>query len=361
MKSALEAGLGATPTKMGNGDKEAGYKVKASLLQRIFLGVVAVGLLLLGAVAVSQFMFASEVNKGIQNERIASIKQGLTSFKQIRLGASLQAALHDQNNDHDTVRMLNRVTNVVERELDELGPSAANARSKVVGYIQSEIDEFMRVHSGEEEKNRVRLEKIAKMQKNALREILTNVYDGQLGALEGLLNEFFEEVNETPVVKLPAAMIAPLQSLVDGLYDESITLDQGWAQLTALEGEHKTVLKFESSTRDSIANAEALGDELDELAEYAKVNEGRSKVAELEKEWAEIKRANQVGSGAGPDDSDGETDPTVELMLKVQDLVNEGLIPPEWLDFADMEEDEFYGDDDAGVPHPDVAPKKTNA
>ena len=127
----------------------------------------------------------SEKNRGLLNERIASIKHGKSATGAIRLGASLQAALHGQNNDdHDVIRMLSRVTNVVEREMAVLGPSGADARDKVVGYIQSEIEDFLKAHTSEEAKNRVQLKKIAKMQKlacvAALKEPPSHLRDGRL-------------------------------------------------------------------------------------------------------------------------------------------------------------------------------------
>lgn len=378
MKGAIALGLGATPTKVGHGEKEAGYKVKATSLQRFFLGVVGIGILLLAAVGAYQIVLSQEIGKGILNQRRAEIKHGKASTKAIRLGASLQSALQGQNKENDLVRTLKRVNNVVERQFDELSAvlqhSDANlaeeGKAKISGYIQSEIDDFVKEHAEEQKKNSVQLERIAKMQKKALRGILTSVYEGQVGALETMLNDLFEEVEEVPVVEIPPSMIVPIQELADSLFDESLTLDQGWARLSALESEYKTPINLDEEdgtpARKALTNAELLAEELDQLAEDAKISTGRPRLKALAAQWKSIKDQKKDGiegkatSDDNDDADDDETDPTVEIMLQVQDLVNEGLVPPEWLQFDEMEADYYYddpegkgngGSDDSNTPH----------
>ena len=60
MNTAMKVGLGATPTKIGSGEKKAGYNVDAVLLKRTFFGISVVGLLLIFGVIFSQSMVARQ-------------------------------------------------------------------------------------------------------------------------------------------------------------------------------------------------------------------------------------------------------------------------------------------------------------
>lgn len=349
MDLAIEKGMGAKPTKTGSGDKEKGYEVKANILKRVFYGFAVIGALLLVTVLVYQNAFATEQKARIVQSVSNSIKHGKVSQQAIRLGASLQAVLKEQSESESVVRLLNRINTVVERKFTELettvsqtggegiGATLLETRGFLLRFMKDEISDYQKEQEKEAARNAKQMSTVAKMQKNALRSILTSVSGGKVGALEDMLEEIFEGVNETPLIDLSASMVQELEVITDGLYDEAFSLHQGFTKIDDAEVKFSTdVISKLSKQKHEIRTAEDLADMLDELVEYAKVSTVREKMKALEEQFLKLTKMTKEQREKIAANEGGK-DPTVEIMLKIQDLVNEGALPTTWLDFEELE------------------------
>jgi len=347
MDIAIEQGMGAKRTKTGSGDKEKGYEVKANILKNVFYGFAVIGALLLVTVLVYQNAFATEQKARIVQGVSNNIKHGKVSQQAIRLGASLQAVLKEQSESEDVVRLLNRINTVVERKFGELettvsetggdgiGDTLLKTRGFLLRYIKDEISDYQAEQAKEAERNTKQMSTVAKMQKNALRSILTTVGGGKVGALEDMLEEIFEGVNETPVLDLSVSMVKDLELIADGLYDEAFSLQQGFAKIDAAEVKFSAnVMSQLSKPKNELRNSEDLADVLDELIEFAKVSNIREKMKALEQQFLKLK---DMSEQQREQRAESGKDPTVEIMLKIQDFVNEGALPTSWLDFEELE------------------------
>lgn len=353
MEVAIEQGMGAKPTKTGSGDKEKGYEVKANILKSVFYGFAIIGALLLVTVLVYQNAFATEQKARIVQGVTNSIKHGKVSQQAIRLGASLQAVLKEQSDSEDVVRLLNRINTVVERKFTELentvsqtggdgiGATLLETRGFLLRYMKDEISDYQKEQEKETARNAKQMSTVAKMQKNALRSILTSVSGtvrgGKVGALDDMLEEIFDGVNETPLMDLSVGIVEALELITDGLYDEAFSLQQGFTKIDDAEMKFSTnVISKLSKPKNQFRKSEDLADALDEVVEYAKVSNVREKMKSLEQQYLKLKKMTEAERERIAA-NDGGNDPTVEIMLKIQDLVNEGTLPASWLDFEELE------------------------
>merc|ERR1711865_256860 len=160
---------------------------------------------------------------------------------------------------------------------------------------------------------------------------------GKVGALEDMLEEIFEGVNETPVMDLSPSMVQDLELISDGLYEESLSLQEGFTKIEKAEVKfNKDVISKLSKSKNELRLSEDLADALDELIEYAKVSNIREKMKALEQQFLKLKDLTEAQREKRAA-KEGGNDPTVEIMLKIQDFVNEGALPTTWLDFEELE------------------------
>ena len=194
---------------MGGGDKETAYKVKSSSLKRFFVIIFGLGMVLLSGVLLYSTLYTKQRAMFLKTVVMGKKRSAVDKAKTIRLGQQLQAALNTA--DQAESRILNRVNQVVVNRFSDLlkkvnqgldgsevEAEILETRSVLVKYIKSEMDDLKQERMAEAKANNKQLEKIAKFQEQSIRDLLKNVAGTRIKALEDMVDDIFEAVDETP-------------------------------------------------------------------------------------------------------------------------------------------------------------------
>ena len=381
MQIVLEKGLEARPSKMGAGDKEAAFKVKQSRLRTVIYGVCVVFLVLL-IVSVSYVsMFKQEQARAfIQNHRGMKLRQKDKS-ENVRLGIAMQQVLtEDAKESKEMTRILKRISARVERGFDELLEKTGgvnydadqlrvvlgDTQKQLRAFVDDELGDFQKKIGASDKINEARLAKLAKIQEQSLRDILTTVSGVKMESLSLMLDDLFDALDKTEHIELSEQVADDLDDLADKLYEEAIDLAEGRAefkkQFSAIIGDR---LPLEMKGQLDVAkDTDEFADALDALAEMARLSAGRKELVAIEKQYRRDIAIAQKEMENAPEDDDEEDDDyvdpeaevVVETMLKVHRLVADGKVPTHLLDFESLNLDEEYeGEDDESLDD-DAAP-----
>ena len=376
MQAAIEQGLGAHRTKLGPGDKEEGYLMRANRA-KAFVGGIVVTLVVLVVLAGSYAaLFNDERMRRMFQLRQQMVQTGNQKEDLVRLGLALhQQESERESQERDTVRTLKRITSVVERKFDHLLSDAAiasdvkaalvNAKRDVTSYVADELRDFERERSEYDREAQKRLQRLAKMQEQSMRELLKTVAGVKMEALMDMLEEVFQAAAKAPALQADVMVVERLQEVADGLYEERITLEEGRQMFdkekASIHGD------IPADVRDRMARAtdpDEFADALDSITDIMRLAAGRADVAAIERQWRQsLARAQDTAqrfneraqalleSGRSPDEEGAEYDDevraNVDAVLAVHKLVSEGKVPLHLLDFEAME---LFDSDNDGVP-----------
>lgn len=345
-------GVGAKPVKLGSGDKEKGYAFRVITLKRIAFGIFVCGCILLSGTVAQHFRLVLAQRQYVN----AKIQQDSLSIAQnMQLEAALSAQLQAKD---DVLRVLKRIKSVTNTKIEEalnlIPTDQADVRIKVADvlnavevYVDSEKEDYVKEAAEKEDKTRGQLEALRKKQITALEKLLNQVTEVKLEALEELLEDLFERAEDSLEVSLPEYMWIDLENLVDELYQETITLEKGKEEFDIKFRPNFMGQGIPHDINNRLANANNhgdLADVMDEILEGVQIYKGRAKVAEIAKEW---KDAQNKADEASPTDSEAVekaektyTKATVDAIIKIQEMINQGLLQQDVLDFDEISLDD---------------------
>lgn len=357
MNIAIERGLNAQPTKIGVGEKQQGYKVESKRLQSFVFGT-CLSLFILAVLAIVYvFLYNQEVVKGIEQSFKLREQHGKDKAQSIRMAVALQQALAEHSESvNDANRMLKRIDNVIDKgfenlinqvtaeniPMNELVTLLADTKQKITEYINQEIEDFSSDAKSTSTVNKARLQKIAKIQEQSLRDLLKSVSGIKLDALEDMLEDLFDAVHKSVPLSIDLELVNEIDTIADKLYEETITKEQGEAEFNNLKKKIADLPDVFSSQIERARSADELADALDRISEAARLSSGRSELESIEKKWRDD--LNRVGDkhkgikGKG-DDEEEEAQSTVDAMLQIQKLVSDGKVPVHLLDFEALDLD----------------------
>lgn len=351
MNIAIEKGLHLEKTKLGSGDKEEGYKVEKSRLKGFIVGISVSFLLLLSLAIVYLILYNEQVALSIQQRFQLKEQHGKDKSQSIRMAVALQQAIVEHAESiSEANRMLKRIDNVIDNNFEnlikevskansipqgELVSKLADAKQKITAYVNQEIEDFSKDAKDTSSQNKIRLQKIAKIQEESLRGLLTSVSGIKLDALEDMLDDLFDAVHKSIPLSIDSDDIAEIDNIADKLYEQSMTKEDGKKAFGELQ---KRITDLPELFTNQIKNAQTayeLGNILDQISEAAKLSSGREELAAIEKKW----REDMEKFDKTKEFEEDEIQCTVDAMLKVQQLVSAGKVPVHLLDFEALDLD----------------------
>mmetsp|Transcript_12866 Transcript_12866/g.20421 ORF Transcript_12866/g.20421 Transcript_12866/m.20421 type:complete len:372 (-) Transcript_12866:271-1386(-) len=358
MDIALERGLAAQKVKVGDGEKTPGLAFARITIKKVIAGVFLVlGVMLLGTIWSYRVALRERYNAYVESKRAESSQIRGEAFS-IAQNIQLEAALTNQAAAKDDItRILKRIQAYSKGKIDDAAilvedPQVRRQVVKILGhietYIQSEKDDFEKEYEVAAKKRSEQIKKLRKSQTQALEKLLNRVTDVRLEALEEMLTDLFERVQDSVRVNLEQGKWQELEDLVDKLYQEDFTVQEGLAEFEKIRpffGEPGIPADLEK-TLESATDQGSLADVLDEVYEGAQIFKGREQLLKIRDEWETMqKKADSVAGEARTQEEVQKaeqlyTRSTVNAVLDVQELINDGLIPQDFLDFEaiDLEE-----------------------
>jgi hypothetical protein len=368
MELALGSLMGEK-VKLGTGEKQAGYAFRVLTLRRAAAAACLLSALLVLAVG---FGYSAAIR-----ERY-NLYTATKSFESLRLrgdaaniaqNMQLEAALsaHEATRD-DVVRLLKRIRAfagkkaeeakaLVPREQARLAQQVGEVLSGVEQFVEEERTDFEREFEREHAKRVSVLEALRKKQTVALEKLLTRLTDVRLEALEGVLSDLFERVDDSVEVQLPEKLWEPLENLVDRVYMEQLKLPQALEQFDSqfrpFLGERSLPKEIEMRLGAARSLGE-LADTLDEIYEGVQIQQGREALKSVQARWSAAKSLlENIPSAARDEEIEAMeaayTKATVDAVLAVQDLINSGKLPQNFLDFDSLALDRQDDDADQAV------------
>mmetsp|Transcript_19842 Transcript_19842/g.38891 ORF Transcript_19842/g.38891 Transcript_19842/m.38891 type:complete len:368 (-) Transcript_19842:384-1487(-) len=362
MEAALEGGLGGQRVKMGSGDKTEGIAFRTSVIRRVLLGVCAVGLLMATGMAWTyRESIEHRYNLYMERQALANHRiQGEASAiaQKLQLEAALSMQLETKE---EVIRLIRRIRGFtsakIEDALNAISDDKERSKVKIIltnveRYIDSERNDYVKEFDEISERRKSQMKKLHKSQTTALHKLLTRVTDVRLEALEEMLEDLFERMDDSIEVSLPSPKWKPLETLVDNLYQEKLSIQDG---VQRFDSDFKPYFEGPGVPQDldnRIHEAKTMGDladVLDEIYEGAQFYHGRGALKEIRARWitARDKAENPKLSGREADAAEEfYIRTTVQAVIDVQELVNQDKVPEDFLDFDDLDLEDGNKDDD---------------
>mmetsp|Transcript_25825 Transcript_25825/g.31725 ORF Transcript_25825/g.31725 Transcript_25825/m.31725 type:complete len:365 (-) Transcript_25825:47-1141(-) len=356
MDIAIEKGFCAEKAKVGSGDKTPAYAIGRKVLKKFLL---AVGVSFLILVVLGTVYFRMFLDEKARNQLLKKIKYQRDA-QTIRLGVALQAALYNDDAD-EHVRSFQRINSYIEKQLDgvllesldgDVKSELTTAKANILKFVDGQLQNFIQENRDASNKKREKLDQIAAHQKDALNSLLEKISSVRLKALEEMLEDLFDALETEVKVGLSIKSVNKLDKIVDQLFDKDYEHEKALEQAMAVFRENGYVLptSLEKIMVGAKNNAE-MASILDEIAESARLSEGRSELEKIRDEFVAKKNAlhgkgknsNRIAQDLGKI--------TIDAVVKVQELVNRGIVPVEYLDFADLDLDEYYDEVKDGEEH----------
>ena len=128
-------------------------------------------------------------------------------------------------------------------------------------------------------------------QEQAIRDLLSNVAGTRVKALEEMIEDIFEAVDETPNVVIEGTVIEKLEIITDQLYNEHLAFAQGKQQYQAIASKHLKRLPAEYDVQDRVnGDAETLADFIDDMCGKGRSsNRGREEIENIRKSYNKLK------------------------------------------------------------------------
>lgn len=378
LTGALEQGLGVRTTKIGSDSKELAYAMPQSRA-KWFAMAILLSLFVLAVMAVSYAeLFNDERILRALDLRTAMLKMGDQKMESVRLGM----ALHQQHavregQEEEAMRALNRIQNVLTKRFDDFIAKQPNAheqlalesfRNELNAFVTGEIANFQSLSKTIDLEAQATLENLSKLQEQSLRDLLKNVNGVKMEAFEDMLRDVFSAGERALEVDISQQETELLEQLVDGLYEEKLTLEDGKRELARIRRDRQWPLEAFENAVSEVDFAQAL----EQLVDDGKLSKGKKEVALIASQWeaaVEQARANQQqGNQGGGDDEDDEDEENkddeeggdedfdeeikanVDALLAIHKLVAQGKVPFHLLDFEaiDMKDLQYTDDGEEG-------------
>ena len=359
----VEAGLGATRTKVGPGNKEDGYSIRATRLKAFLAGVAATVLTLAILVAVYAIMFQNERVRGMMAVRKSKQETSAAMKDKVRLGFAVeQLEAERAMTERDVSRALNRINVVLHVQLETLkrAPPIAQAPDsvKLINDLAQQMGDYIRKEMTEVEKeikdsgdvDRLRL--VASMQESTLRDLLKTFSGIKMNALRSMLEEVFTVARKSPDLPLSPSQVTDLERIADRLYEGNMDIKEGATTFERTAESYRS--KIPKAALKAILEAKTpdeMGEAIDSLCDIARMNTGRGAIADIERKWrmnmeqlherhsAEAHEAWKKGedmmeSLIPAQQLDEELEADVDAILAVHSLIADGQVPTHLLDFS---------------------------
>jgi hypothetical protein len=348
----LEQGFGLHRTKLGSGEKEVAYAIKQSRLRAFAVGVCATLVFLTTLTGVFMGLYDGERVKNLFSTRQQHAKLADEKGDAMKLAFALhhQEAEQDEQ-QRDSVRMLNRITSKIEHTFEErfqfitqpdMKAQVLAAKKELVEYVQHELKDFKAEISELDKDAHKRLEMLAAMQEQSMRDLLTTVSGVKLEELDSMLDKVFRSAESAPEIEMQERQIDDLENLADAIMSEIVSLEEGKGKFEKARGGIKGSIppEIESRLRSPI-DADDFGEGINELCEFARLSYGRGQIMTIRKQYRDAK-----ADGAQQEDEQGEIRATVEAVIQLHKLVSQGKVPFHLLDLEvlDLKNDTPSGD-----------------
>ncbi|KAH9251925.1 hypothetical protein BASA81_010129 [Batrachochytrium salamandrivorans] len=374
LTGALEQGLGVHTTKIGSDSKELAYAMPQSRAKWFAMGIL-LSLFVLAVMAVSYAeLFNDERILRALDLRTAMLKMGDQKMESVRLGM----ALHQQHavregQEEEAMRALNRIQNVLTKRFDDFIAKQSNTheqlalesfRNELNAFVAGEIVNFQSLSKTIDLEAQATLENLSKLQEQSLRDLLKNVNGVKMEAFEDMLRDVFSAGERALEVDISQQETELLEQLVDGLYEEKLTLEDGRRELARIRRDRQWPLEAFEHAVSEVDFAQAL----EQLVDDGKLSKGKKEVALIAAQWeaaVDQARANQQGGnqdeedeenkqeedeegGQDDEDFDEEIKANVDALLAIHKLVAQGKVPFHLLDFEAIDMKDLQYTDDGG-------------
>ena len=356
--STLEQGFGVTSTKLGPGEKLEGYAITKTRAKWFLGGIFAALIILAILVGVYAGMFNDERVRRMFLQRQSMEKISDQKVEAMRLGI----AIHQQHSERehietDTRRALKRIMSVIGRKFDELiddmkdktqVQKLVDIKTTLTDFVNDELKDFEKENELYDVEAKKRLEKLATLQEQSLRDLLKSVSGVKLEALEDMLQDVFEAAEKAPDISASESTLEDIEDLADSLYEGTTTLQDGRAQLKEMQKKITGQIPAQLlKSFDDAADADSFAEALDELVDDARLARGKKEIEMIRDNWKRnLDRAQQNDDNNSQDEDedtyDEEIKVNVDTVLAIHKLVAEGKVPVHLLDFEalDMNDDD---------------------
>lgn len=353
MDIAIEKGLCAEPTKVGSAQKTPAYAIARKKLQK-FICAIFFSFVILGVLGTIYFrLFLDEKARNSILQEMESKGQA----QNIRMSVALQAALSQDDKD-DHIKSFNRINRYIEGQLSNVllqfpeGKSKIeleNAKASILTFVDLQLRAFLEDLKHTENQRREKLGQVSMNQMKELHQLLNKLSGIRLQALEEMLEDLFQAIDVEMNVELSQDGIRRLDNLIEyDLFEHDFPLQRGKEEALGIFRESGYVLpeEIEKALMSAKTNG-LLATILDEISESAKLAPGRAQLEEIRSHYLKEKQKwDHTMNKRGHPARNEVAKITVETVLKVQELVNQGVVPMEYLDFADLGIDasDYYDD-----------------
>lgn len=347
LEGALERGLGVHVTKLGPNEKEIAYAMGKTRVKWFLTGILASLILLSVLVGIYAGLFNDERLKRFVQEKKSLEKLGEEKVDQVRLGITIsQQEAQREHQESDTKRALKRIHSVINRKFEELLQESSISKNKLkesktmlTQFVLDELTDFEKEKKVYDAEGKKRLETLARLQEQSLRELLTGVSGVKMEAMEEMLEEVFAAGQRAPLLEVSDQAVEEIESLADSMYEGKTDLDKGRQRLETIRLQILGTLPAELTRSFSDArDADAFAQALDELLEITKLARGKKEIAAIEENWRKNidqtrENDNEQADNDEEDVYDEEIKHDVDALLAIHRLVAEGKVPVYLLDF----------------------------
>ena len=225
----------------------------------------------------------------------------------------------------------------------ECNENLALAKENILNFVNLQLKSFMDENRDSKSRKQEQLDQIAAHQKEALNSLLRKISTVRLSALEEMLEDLFGSLESEITVHLDSNRVEKLDKLVDTLFDRDSDLKE--VKQEALNILNVGEVNFPDALRKTIETSQdnaALATLLDEISESATLSDGRSALETIRQRYLQKKESLSAASHNEKFLAEQLGKFTIEAVLEVQELVNKGIIPMEYLDFDDLDLDTYY-------------------